>query len=809
MKQTFQDLMAARTRLQPAQNKDFTDREPYLAFCEEQFDTPQSTDGNAADAYRVLVWWGMGGQGKSEILWEFFHRIKTRGKENGHDPAVGIVDFNGSEYRDPVGALLKLRSDLKGQGISFETFDTAFVRLYELQHPGRDLHEAYDVLAEHGGTSIILELVETVAGEIPGGDFLFKYGREMLTPHMRNRWLSDEIKEKANEIVATPSPERLVQRLPEYFGSDLRRSMQRDDAPRVAIAFDHYHALRTSGMAVVTQTDRWLRSLIKASPGALILIFGRNELDWFRVDPFFKPTALIQRETFGLRPEDARRYLELKGLTDDAICTRIVDEAYGVPMSLALAARLFHDLVADGRAPAVEDFGCTPPELVDKFIDHLSDSERCNLRIASYPEAIDEALFLDLVDQFPGHVSNANWVQLTGQSFMFGSGGFYTTHPTLRDELQLRERERSNVFYSRVHRFLFDYYRHRAGRHGVVRQLGSADDRALVAAARHLARSEPAHFPTWLLDHDRKGQTQLFGDGDRWHALLQVFEIAASAGRGIYSDEHRLWLNHHQAHVLQMMGCFEDAAALYENALEAHESMSGDPPPEQALERATIVHALADVYRQLDPDDARSETYYRRALELYDVVPQDFEQRRVDVRFSLGLLRDAAGEATAAQRLYDDAKRRNAALHGGDGAPYAKFLTQLGQAHRTYGRYEDALAEFAEARAILSGEGMPDDGVGIVLLEIAECRAATGDESGAAASFDQAVATLEAHAGAEHANTAHARHRQARFWLRDRSRREAARAQIERAVSDLEATMGSQHEWTREARADFEAMRLT
>ncbi|MDZ7752625.1 MAG: tetratricopeptide repeat protein [Gammaproteobacteria bacterium] len=805
MKQTFQDLMAPRTRPQPAQNKDFTDRKTYLAFCEEQFDKPQTTDGNVADAYRVLVLWGVAGQGKSEILWEFFHRIKTRGKENGRDPAVGIVDFNGPEYRDPVGALLKLRSDLKGQGISFETFDTAFVRLYELQHPGRDLHEAYDALDEHGGTSIILELVEYVAGDVPGAGFLFNYGRKMLTPLMRNRWLSNEIKQKANEIVATPSPERLVQRLPEYFGSDLRRSMQRDDVSRVAIAFDHYQALGASGGAVVTQTDRWLRSLIKASPGALILIFGRNKLDWCKDDSFFKPTTLIQKPTYGLHPEDARRYLEYKGLTDDAICTRIVDGAHGVPLHLALAARLYHDLVADGRAPAVEDFGRTPMELVDQFIDHLSDSERSNLRIASYPDAIDESLYFGLVHQFPGHVSNADWAQLTGQSFMFRSSGFYTMHPTIRDELQLRECERSNMLYSRVHRFLFDYYRQQAGRHGIARQLGSADDRAFVAAARHLARSEPAYFPTWLLDHDRKGQTQLFGDGDRWRALLQVFEIAASAGRDIYSDEDRLWLGHHQAHVLQMAGCFEDAAALYENALEAHESIVSDPSPEQALERATIVHALGDVYRQLDPDDSRSETCYRRALGTYDAVPQGFEQRRVDVEFSLGLLRDAAGDATAAKRLYDDAKRRNAALHGDGGAPYAMFLTQLGQAHRTYGRNEDALAEFAQARAILSGDGTPDDGVGIVLLEIAECRAATGNESGAAASFDQAVAALEAHAGDEHANTAHARHRQARFWLRDRSRLDAARAQIERAVSTLEATMGSQHEWTREARADLNA----
>lgn len=805
MKQTFQDLMAARTRPQPAQNKDFTDRTTYLAFCEEQFDKPQSTGGNAADAYRVLVWWGVAGQGKSEILWEFFHRIKTRGKQNGRNPAVGIVDFNGPEYRDPVGALLKLRSDLRGQGIAFETFDTAFVRLYELQHPGRDLHEAYDALDEHGGTSIILEFVETVAGEIRGGGFLFKYGREMLTPALRNRWLSDEIKQIANEIDATPSPERLVQRMPEYFGSDLRRSMQRDDVPRIVIAFDHYHALRGGGMAVVTHIDRWLRSLIKASPGALIMIVGRNELDWCKHDDFFQPTILMQNPTEGLPPEDARGYLELKGLTDDAICTRIVDVAYGVPMHLALAARLFHDFLAEGRAPAVEDFGRTPLELVERFLDHLSESERCNLRIASYPEAIDEALFLDLVEEFPGHVSNADWAQLTGQSFMFGSGGVYTMHPAIREELQRIECERSSVWYSRVHRFLFENYRQQAGRHGIARELGSADDRALIAAARHLAKSDPAYFSDWLFDHDTEGQTQLFGDGDRWRALLEVFEIAAATGQGIYSDRHWWELKFHRAHVLQMSGCFEDAVTLYEQALKEHESMSGELLPEELLNRATIVHALGDVYRQLDPKDSRAKEHYELAHDLYEAAPQGFEQRQIDIRFSLGLLRDAAGEVAAAQRFYDETKRRNAALHSENGAPYAMFLTQLGQAHRTYGRYEDALVELAEALTILSGEGMPDDGIGIVLVEMGECRAAIGDESGAAASFDHAVAALEAHAGGEHANTAHARHRQARFWLRDPTRREVARAQIEQAVSILEDSMGSHHEWTRGARADLEA----
>lgn len=788
MKQTLQDLLAARTRPQPAQNKDFTDPKTYLAFCEEQFDKSQSTDGNAADAYRVLVWWGVAGQGQSEILREFFHRIKTRGREHGCDPAVSIVDFNGPGYRGPVGGLLTLRPDLQGHGISFETFDTAFVRLYELQRPGRDLHEAHHALAERGGTSIILALAETVAGEIPGDGFLFRYGREMLTPPMRSRWHSDEIEQKANEIVATPSPERLVRRLPGYFGSDLRRSMQ-----RVAIAFDHYHSLRARGMAIVTQIDRWLRSLINPSPGALILIFGRNEFDCRKDDSFFRSTTLVQKPTYGLRPEHARDYPEHKGLTGDEICARIVDGVDGVPLHLALAARLYHDLVADGRAPAVEDFGRTPPDPVDRFIDHLSDSGRSNLRIASYPDAIDEALSVGLVDQFPGHVSNADRAQRAGRSFMFGSVGAYTMHPIIREEPQQRERERSNVLYSRVHRFLFNYYRQQAGRHRIARQLGRADDRVLVAAGRHLARSEPAYLPIWLLDHDRSGQTQPFDDGDRWRALPEVFEIAASADRDIYSDEHQLWLNHHQVHVLQMAGCCKDAVNRYEKAPVAHESISGDPQSEQALERATIVHALAGVYRQLDPDDARSETHHGRALELYEAVPQGFDQRRVDVGFSLGLLRDAAGEATAARCLYNDAKRRNAALHGDGGAAYAMFLTQLGQPHRTYGRYDGALAELAEARALLSGASASDDGVGIVLLETGGCLAATADESGAAAAFDQAVAALEPYAGDEQANTAHARHR------RDRSRIDAARAQIARAVSTLDAAMNSKHVDTRGA----------
>lgn len=803
MKQTSGDSTAA----EPIRNMDFTDRDEYMAICEQAFDKLRSADGEPPDTYRVIVWWGVGGQGNTEILWEFVHRIRAR-RKNGNRNAVGIVDFKEPPYHDPVKALLKLRSDLSGQGdISFETFDTAYVQMFKLEHPGRDPHEAHDTLAEYGGASGVLEFVETMAGEVPLGAVLFKYGKEMLAPRVHDWWQSDDVKPLANEIQATTSPSRLKERLPRYFGFDLRRSMLTESPPRIVMVFDHHHALTTSGTAVATQADRWLRTLIQASPGALTMIFGRNPLGWSDDDPFWQPPVLVQHPTGGFPPEDARDYLACKGVTDDAICTRIVEGAHGVPMHLAQAARQYRDIVKDGRAPTVDDFGRTPAEAFDKFIDHLSESGRSNLRIASYPKAIDEALFLDLVDEFPGHVSGADWAQLTGESLMHGTAtGLYTMHPATRDELQFRERERSNVFFARVHRFLFDHYRIEAGRADVVRELGAADDRALVAAAGHLARSEPQHFPAWLLDHDRTGQTQLFSDGDRWLALLQVFEIAAAADSSVYSDEDRLWLGHHHAHVLQMTGCFDEARALFEKALESHEAIFADPSPQQVLERATIVHALADVHRQLDAvDTVRSEAHYRRALDLYNVVPEGFEQRRVDVKFSLGLLRDAAGDAAGANALYDNAKRMNVALHTADLAPYAKFLTQLGEAHRTYGRYGDALTNLEEARSILEGDEMPDDGVGIVLLEIANCQAHIGEKAAAEASYTRAISLIEEHAGSEHANYAHALHRQACFWLRDSRRREAAHAQIERAVLTLKETVGDKHEWTRQALADLEA----
>ena len=102
-------------------------------------------------------------------------------------------------------------------------------------------------------------------------------------------------------------------------------------------------------------------------------------------------------------------------------------------------------------------------------------------------------------------------------------------------------------------------------------------------------------------------------------------------------------------------------------------------------------------------------------------------------------------------------------------------------------------------------DNQPHKGKGPVLLDLARCEAAAGNNDEAESRFQQAVAVFEEYAGGEHPNTGHGLHHQAAFWRSDRSKQEKCVAQLKRAAGILKRSLGEEHEWTKEAFADLES----
>ena len=95
---------------------------------------------------KVLVYYGLGGIGKSRLRRE----LKERLKEADPQPAWAEVDFSLPSLRDPETALFSIRRELRDQhNLHFPTFDLVYAYLWKLSRPnaapfeqGRPLFEA-------------------------------------------------------------------------------------------------------------------------------------------------------------------------------------------------------------------------------------------------------------------------------------------------------------------------------------------------------------------------------------------------------------------------------------------------------------------------------------------------------------------------------------------------------------------------------------------------------------------------------------------------------------------------------------------
>ena len=87
----------------------FTDRTEPMALFDRAFAAPQKPGD-----HRVITWYGVGGQGKTRL----HNEIRARLAKNKKVALAGL-DFHGPSHRRLENAMLKLRGDLAGRGLSF------------------------------------------------------------------------------------------------------------------------------------------------------------------------------------------------------------------------------------------------------------------------------------------------------------------------------------------------------------------------------------------------------------------------------------------------------------------------------------------------------------------------------------------------------------------------------------------------------------------------------------------------------------------------------------------------------------------
>jgi tetratricopeptide (TPR) repeat protein len=603
----------------PAANRKFTNREPAIeAFHQARKNLP-------VDCHRILVFHGVGGQGKTALR-RYLRDQLTANQLNNH--RFGILDFHVEDYRNAARGLLQLRRSLHTSGsISTPIFDVAITIYWKLAYPGENLtHALGDLLEDSDG--IIGDLYQSVRDAWDVEDVPFGVGQIVNLIKAAHSWFKKRRAEKACEALQEMrglEADQVGHRLPWFLGLDLKAHREKHPEHGAPILFiDTYEALWSehpdkTGISSI-ETDTWVRELVASSPGVLFVFCGRERLSWDRRFPDDDWHELLadQHLLGGLAEPDADRFLRQIPIDDPDVRRAIIQGASpeedphttpgargAHPFYLDLAVDTWLDLCATGETPIPENFGRTHPEVLARFLRHRDSTEVEVLKVLAGPTAFDYPLFTALIKRFQISYPVTRFEELCTLSIIErGADERFRLHALMRTHLleeldpQLREELRA---------FLFDWYDGRC-RPSSPREIDPEHESALVEAFDQLDTTDLETALDWFWQREK-----FFYDAARYALLEPLYVRALELAANHYGPDHH-WVAtalNNLAQLLQATNRLAEAEPLMRRALEIDEESYGPDHPAVATDLNNLAQLLQDTNRL-----AEAEPLMRRALEI-------------------------------------------------------------------------------------------------------------------------------------------------------------------------------------------------
>lgn len=560
--------------------RQFTGRASEIAAFEDAL-----REHDTASLHKVMMWHGVGGQGKSTLLREFVRRLDEHNNSellSGRDnrAILAKIDFDDERLKRIDVALYTLRLQLGNHsGLIFPAFDAAFVSYYRKTRPGVDVEAEFPELFR-GEKEALADLLDVIGENVslaadlasvalPGAGLIYKWGAR-LTGKLRAWWAARGSRLLGG--IENMSPEELLQSLPSFLGSDLCDGIASKPHLRPVVILDTYEALWRGRGQKDGLTDRradgWVRLLVQDSPGALFVIAGRERLRWREINSAWDQ-VIESRLLGGLSDEDADEFLRGVPIGEPEIRRRIIAGARQLPFYLDIQVSQYEMLRDSGEQLREDLFGGSSGEILARFLEHMNDGDQSLFRLASYGRTITRDLMDSVAAAFPSRAINYSFDALVSRSaFSEVAEGVYTLHLLLREELQKRELKDGLSAYRNVHRHLFEY--HHAWLIALPADLSNDSALRLGAAVRfeaafdHLMVASSDDAITWLITY----QLWVGGLGE-WQLVERLHAQALQAWKQNRSrpDRELAILRCNISAALEHIGRYDDAEAYLESAL--------------------------------------------------------------------------------------------------------------------------------------------------------------------------------------------------------------------------------------------------
>jgi tetratricopeptide (TPR) repeat protein len=570
---------------------------------------------------------------------------------------VARLDFSQPGTRESVDALLKLRRDLSGSGLSFPLFDYAVVTY---------LHKAHLLTEERLGKlfpaeefALILEVAGLVTGlpvAAPAVAVL-----NFIENHLGERFGRYRLRRNLNEadvqdIQRMDHETELIRSLPRLFAEDLNSSLGDHAGPdRVTLFFDTHEAFWGHERGLVGDLyfgrDEWLRrflTVLDRAAGAIVVVAGREPPRWSDA-PSFPLTDLELHHVGDLADADALDYLQRTGIADPDLRQRLCEEARVGPdqihpLFLGLGADLANAAARRGQTLSEADLtlgqaaGNRRRRLVDRLLRYVDVDVLYAVRAMSVCRSFDASIYRYLALELRFEGTRAGFEILTAFSFVHRlSDDRFRIHDLLR-RIELQEHDE---FAQSAHAEMERYYRDR---------LEGGEESAFVDAIYHANRVDwQRGAMEWLQRFDTAIRASRF---DLCAALLEVRDELLSESHAVDA-----LVAIQAAECLQRLARFGEARAEYAVALEAIDAVTVEHPSPALNDKGNVLVKLGDLEQQVG-DLAAAEAHYHEALVAFgaaiEIEPYNFQylSNRGNALVSLGDLRARAGDPQAAEASY-------------------------------------------------------------------------------------------------------------------------------------------------------------
>ena len=451
----------------------------------------------------VLMFYGIGGIGKSRLQKHIYHKVVDTRSENN---LTSRVDLEGiAPVNNPAILLHYLKKGAVSSASSFDAklsfprFEYALLMYYAKSDPLL-VTKSPNSFSTILGTvtpviSTIVKDVRLAAGISAVSSFVQSSGVEDKVKKWWTKHVHSEL-EKLHQL----NPNDILKKLPSLFAVDLNGYLDNNQEKVPIFFLDAVENIVVDEKDKYRQDDEWLRKLIFHLPKVLWVFAGREKIKWNKL--YLKQewgNSLYQYQVEELSEEGFLKLMTHYGINNRGIQKRIEAASERHPFYVELSIYHHRNIIHEGRTPVIEDFGNTIDEILSRFINHIEeDSKRDALKILSCLQKWDNSLLEALFREFNrSFYDSSAFMMVNNYSFVTKneSSGTYVLHQLMRNHLYDQFKQERQERVNGIHQFCFDY---------LSNQLSSMSEielrkEFLLRASYHLAKNQPTTEVYWWI----------------------------------------------------------------------------------------------------------------------------------------------------------------------------------------------------------------------------------------------------------------------------------------------------------------------